>query len=180
MNTFPLGLTGVILVEFALVILLAAKAQKNPSLALAGFLVYSVWNGLTLALVLATYTASSVVSALAISAGMYIGLAAFGIVTKRDLSGAGKAAISALIGVIIAMLVNAFFLHSSPVEIFISLLTVVIFSVLTAYDNQRIKTIYHQANGQPGVGLALFMALQLYLDFVNLFLSILRIFGSRN
>lgn len=180
MNGFPLGYTGLVLVEFGLVILLASKAQKNPSLALGGFIVYSVLNGFTIALILATYTASSVVSAFGISAGMFIGLSAFGTLTKRDLSVVGRAAMSALIGVIIAMLVNVFFLHSSPVEIFISILCVLIFSGLTAYDNQRIRTVYAQTNGQANSGIALFLALQLYLDFINLFLSILRIFGSRN
>lgn len=101
-----------------------------------------------------------------------------GVFTKKDLSAVGHAAYSALIGIIIAMLLNMFLLHSSAVEFFISILMVLIFSGITAYDNQRIRQVYAQTGDQAGTGMAVFFALQLYLDFINLFLAFLRIFGK--
>ena len=99
---------------------------------------------------------------------------------KRDLSGVGRAGQAALIGVIIALVLNIFILRSSVVELFISLLLVVIFAGITAYDNQSIRNIYVQTNGTAHSGIAVFMALKLYLDFINLFLAFLRIFGRNN
>ena len=78
------------------------------------------------------------------------------------------------------MLLNMFLLHSSAVEFFISILMVLIFSGITAYDNQRIRQVYAQTGDQVGTGMAVFFALQLYLDFINLFLAFLRIFGKNN
>ena len=101
-------------------------------------------------------------------------------VTKKDLTGVGRAGMAALIGVIIAMVLNVFILRSSAVELFISLLLVVIFAGITAYDNQKIRSIYIESNGTAHSGIAVFLALQLYLDFINLFLAFLRIFGRNN
>jgi len=165
--------------EFVLVIYLGAKAQKNPSLAIAGFVLYAVVNGITLSALL-LYTQTSIFGAFLSAAATFGAMALVGIFTKKDLSRLGHAAYSALIGIIIAMLLNVFLLHSSAVELFISLLTVIVFSGITAYDNQNISRVYAQADGQVGTGVAVFFALQLYLDLINLFLAFLKIFGKNN
>ncbi|HLQ40766.1 MAG TPA: Bax inhibitor-1/YccA family protein [Tetragenococcus sp.] len=176
LSRFPLGLTGIWLVEIGLVILLSAKAQKNPSLTLAGFIVYSLLNGLVLSLTLSFYTQATVGRAFVSAMVTFIGMSIYGVFTKRDLTGIGRAGIGLLWGVIIATLINLF-LQSSGVDYFLSYATVLIFVGLTAYDNQQIRNMYFATVGQDNLGIAAFMALQLYLDFINLFLSLLRIFS---
>lgn len=174
---FPLGIWGLWLVQIGLVLLLGAKARTNPSLAIGGFVAYSILMGLTLSVTMLLYTEASIARAFVTAGSMFIGLSVFGVFTKRDLSGIGRACYGALIGIIIGMLLNAFILKSQPVDYFVSILTVIIFSGLTAYDNQNIRNIYFASESSPGNGVAVFMALQLYLDFINLFLALLRIFG---
>lgn len=177
-NNFPLGFWGIWIAEIALVIFLGVKAQKNPTLAIGGFIVYSALNGLTLAVTLAMYDIGTVTQAFVTASATFLVMSLVGSFTKRDLSGIGRAALSCLLGIIIAMLLNVFVLHSGAVDFFISILMVVIISAITAYDNQMIRKIYLGTNGEAGNGVAVFMALQLYLDFINLFISFLRIFGS--
>ncbi|MGO3114917.1 Bax inhibitor-1/YccA family protein [Enterococcus pseudoavium] len=177
-NNFPLGFWGIWIAEIALVIFLGIKAQKNPTLAIGGFIVYSALNGLTLAVTLAMYDLGTVTQAFVTASATFLVMSLVGTFTKRDLSGIGRAALSCLLGIIIAMLLNVFLLHSGAVDFFISILMVVIMSGITAYDNQMIRKVYLGSNGQVGSGVAVFMALQLYLDFINLFISFLRIFGN--
>lgn len=177
-NNFPLGFWGIWIAEIALVIFLGVKAQKDPTLAIGGFIVYSALNGLTLAITLAMYDIGTVTQAFVTASATFLVMSLVGSFTKRDLSGIGRAALSCLLGIIIAMLLNVFVLHSGAVDFFISILMVVIMSAITAYDNQMIRKIYLGTNGEAGNGVAVFMALQLYLDFINLFISFLRIFGS--
>ncbi|MBO0471993.1 Bax inhibitor-1/YccA family protein [Enterococcus sp. DIV0242_7C1] len=177
---YPMAFYGFWIAELALVVFLGFKAAKNPTLAISGFVVYSILNGITLAVTLAMYTEGTVVAAFVSAAATFGGMSLVGIFTKRDLSAMGHAAYSALIGLIIAIFLNAFILKSGPVDYFISILMVIIFAGITAYDNQKIRTLYTQTGGQPGTGIAVFMALQLYLDFINLFLAFLRIFGKNN
>lgn len=179
-NNFPLGFVGLWIVELILVMVLGVKAQKNPSLAIGGFIAYSLLNGITLAVTLAYYDIGTVTQAFLTATLMFMGMSVVGVTTKRDLSGVGRAGQAALIGVIIALVLNIFILRSSVVELFISLLLVVIFAEITAYDNQSIRNIYVQTNGTAHSGIAVFMALKLYLDFINLFLAFLRIFGRNN
>lgn len=179
-NNFPLGFMGLWIVQIILVLVLGAKAQKNPNLAIGGFIAYSLLNGIVLAVTLAFYDIGTITTAFISATGMFIGMSAIGMFTKKDLSGVGRAGMAALIGVIIAMVLNVFILRSSAVELFISLLLVVIFAGITAYDNQKIANVYVQSNGQANSGIAVFLALQLYLDFINLFLAFLRIFGRNN
>ncbi|EME8273949.1 Bax inhibitor-1/YccA family protein [Enterococcus faecium] len=179
-NNFPLGFVGLWIVELILVMVLGVKAQKNPSLAIGGFIDYSLLNGITLAVTLAYYDIGTVTQAFLTATLMFMGMSVVGVTTKRDLSGVGRAGQAALIGVIIALVLNIFILRSSVVELFISLLLVVIFAGITAYDNQSIRNIYVQTNGTAHSGIAVFMALKLYLDFINLFLAFLRIFGRNN
>ena len=179
-NNFPLGFMGLWIVELILVMVLGVKAQKNPSLAIGGFIAYSLLNGVTLAVTLAFYDIGTVTQAFLTATLMFMGMSVVGVTTKRDLSGVGRAGQAALIGVIIALVLNIFILRSSAVELFISLLLVVICAGITAYDNQSIRNIYVQTNGTAHSGIAVFMALKLYLDFINLFLAFLRIFGRNN
>ena len=179
-NNFPLGFVGLWIVELILVMVLGVKAQKNPSLAIGGFIAYSLLNGITLAVTLAYYDIGTVTQAFLTATLMFMGMSVVGVTTKRDLSGVGRAGQAALIGVIIALVLNIFILRSSVVELFISLLLVVIFAGITAYDKQSIRNIYVQTNGTAHSGIAVFMALKLYLDFINLFLAFLRIFGRNN
>ncbi len=179
-NNFPLGFVGLWIVELILVMVLGVKAQKNPSLAIGGFIAYSLLNGITLAVTLAYYDIGTVTQAFLTATLMFMGMSVVGVTTKRDLSGVGRAGQAALIGVIIVLVLNIFILRSSVVELFISLLLVVIFAGITAYDNQSIRNIYVQTNGTAHSGIAVFMALKLYLDFINLFLAFLRIFGRNN
>jgi len=176
LQNFPLGITGIWLVEFALVIVVSAKAQKNPSLTIAGFIVYALLNGFTLSVTLMLYSQASIALAFATATLTFVGMSLYGMFTKRDLSRVGQLAIGLLWGVIIATLLN-FFLASSAVNYFLSYITVLIFIGLTAYDNQQIRKLYAASQGQDRTGLAAFMGLQLDLDFINLFLSLLRIFS---
>ena len=170
---------GAIFLELALVFVASSAARRNTPWALPLFLVYSALNGFTMSFVIAAYTGAQVVGAFVSSAAVFFIMAAIGATTKKDLSGMAKALIAGLIGIIIAGLVNAF-LGSGMMSLLISVVTVVIFSGLIAYENQIIKRVYGQTRGQVSDGWAISMALSLYLDFINLFVSILNLFGRRN
>lgn len=170
---------GAVFLELALVFIATGAARKNSPAALPLFLTYSALNGFTLSFVIAQYTGATVLSAFLSSAGLFFVMAMIGKVTKKDLSGMAKALMAALIGLVLASVVNIF-LGSSGMSFIISVLSVVIFSGLIAYDNQMIKRVYEQTNGQVGDGWAISMALNLYLDFINLFLNLLRIFGRND
>ncbi|WP_332384289.1 Bax inhibitor-1/YccA family protein [Lactococcus laudensis] len=164
------------ILEMVLVVAVTPMAAKNSPMALPAFIGFSALNGFTLTFTLAYFDLSSIAIAFAITAGMFFALSIFGKMTKRDLSGMGKAMFAALIGIIIASVVNLF-VGSSGIDFMISILSVIVFSGLIAWDNQRIETLYNQSNGNVTDGRAVSMALSLYLDFINLFISILRIFG---
>ena len=127
----------------------------------------------------AFYTPGTVLSAFVSSALLFFVMAAVGIFTKKDLSGIGRAMMAALIGLLIAMVVNIF-LASGFFDYMISVAMVLVFSVLIAWDNQRIRYAYEQSQGRVATGWVVSMALSIYLDFINLFLSILRIFGRND
>ena len=163
--------------ELALVFVASSMAAKNSPAALPVFLVYSVLNGFTLSFVVAFYTPGTVLSAFVSSALLFFVMAAIGIFTKKDLSGMGRALMAALVGLIIAMVVNLF-LANSFFDYMISIAMVLVFSGLIAWDNQKIRYVYEQSRGQVATGWIISMALSIYLDFINLFLSFLRIFGN--
>ncbi len=165
--------------ELALVFVASSMAAKNSPAALPVFLVYSLLNGFTLSFVVAFYTPGTVLSAFVSSALLFFVMAAIGIFTKKDLSGMGRALMAALVGLIIAMVVNIF-LASSFFDYMISIAMVLVFSGLIAWDNQKIRYVYEQSRGQVATGWVISMALSIYLDFINLFLSILRIFGRND
>lgn len=165
--------------ELVLVFAASGMALKNSPAALPLFLVYSALNGFTLSVVLALYTQSSVLSAFVTASAMFFAMAFIGKVTKKDLSGMGRALRAALFGLIIASVINIF-LRSGSFDFLISITGVIIFSGLIAWDNQKIRYVYEQSNGQVENGWAVSLALSLYLDFINLFLSLLRLFGRND
>ena len=165
--------------ELGLVFVASSMAAKNSPAALPVFLGYSVLNGFTLSFVVAFYTPGTVLSAFVSSALLFFVMAAIGIFTKKDLSGMGRALMAALVGLIIAMIVNIF-LASGFFDYMISIAMVLVFSGLIAWDNQKIRYVYEQSRGQVATGWVISMALSIYLDFINLFLSILRIFGRND
>lgn len=168
---------GIIIAEFALVIFLSWKAQKMSfSTAAISFLAYSVLSGITLASVFLVYTTTSITNTFFITAGTFLALSFYGYTTNRNLAGWGDFLIMSLIGIIIASVVN-FFLQSPAIQWMVTYAGIVIFTGLIAYDTQKLKQI--ALSGGASSNLAILGALSLYLDFINLFLSILRAIGDR-
>ena len=171
---------GLIIAEFALVIILSAGIRRMSfPAAAASFVIYSIVNGLTLSAVLFVYTSTSVVRIFVITALMFGAMSVYGATTKNNLQSAGKYLMMALIGLIIASLVNLF-MHSSSLDWLISFVTVGVFTGLTAYDTQKITGAARYAQDNENFKkIAIIGALELYLDFVNIFLALLRLFGKR-
>lgn len=167
--------TGI--VEVALVIFASGLAAKNSPATLPIFLLYSAVNGFSLSFIVSLYLPGTVLTAFISSAALFFVMAIVGVVIKKDLSGIGRALIAALFGLILAMVVNIF-LNSDLMDYIISIIMVLVFSGLIAWDNQKIRYVYEESDGQVSTGWAISLALSLYLDFINLFLSFLRIFGS--
>ncbi len=175
------GIWVLIIAELAIAIGFNFVLRSVPvPLAAAMFLVYSVLTGATLSIILLIYTASSVAATFFITAGMFAGTSAYGYVTKRSLDSIGSFCIMGLWGLIIASLVNIF-LRSSGMSWLISFVGVIVFTGLTAYDTQKLKQAY--AEGESGSAMnrkiALLGAFSLYLDFINLFIYLLRFMGNR-
>lgn len=172
---------GLVIAEFALVIGISA-AINRLSLATATlmFVAYSVINGAMLSSIFMIYTAASIASVFFITAATFAVMALIGYTTKTDLTSVGKLLFMALIGLVIATIVNMF-IGSSTLTMICSYVGVLIFVGLTAYDSQKIKNMLMQAPdaGESSQKLALLGALTLYLDFINLFIYLLRIFGDR-
>ncbi|MGN0221831.1 MAG: Bax inhibitor-1/YccA family protein [Prevotella sp.] len=173
---------GLLIAEFLLVIGLSAAINRMSLFtATLAFLLYSVVNGATLSVILYAYTEASVVSVFLITAGTFATMAVVGYTTKKDLSSWGKMFMFAIIGIIIASLVNVFLIKSTGLDLLISIIGVLLFVGLTAYDSQKIKNMLMMAPdaGENMQKLALLGSLSLYLDFINLFIYLLRIFGGR-
>lgn len=179
-NTWVLW--GLIIAEVGLVIAINAAINKL-SLAMATllFILYSVINGATLSVIFVAYSIGTISKVFFITAGTFAVMAFIGYVTKTDLSKMGKILFMALIGVIIATVVNIF-VKSSGLDMILSYVGVLVFVGLTAYDTQKIKQMLWQAGNvsENSQKVALLGALSLYLDFINLFLYLLRIFGRRD
>jgi FtsH-binding integral membrane protein len=153
----------------------------SAALAVAAFFFYSALNGVTLSIIFAVYTTASIAGTFFVTAGMFGAMAAIGWVTKRDLSSLGSILFMALIGLILASIVNIFVANEALYWI-ITYAGVAIFAGLTAYDMQKIKKMQEagvDAYSEQGKKAAVMGALALYLDFINLFLFLLRIFGRR-
>ena len=172
---------GLIIAEFALVIGISAAINRlSLTTATLMFILYSVINGAVLSSIFLVYTMSSIASVFFITAGTFGVMALIGYTTKKDLTSMGKILFMALIGIIIATIVNIF-LKSSGLQMIVSYLGVLVFVCLTAYDSQKIKQMLQMAPdaSEASQKLALLGALTLYLDFINLFIYLLRIFGRR-
>ena len=172
---------GLIIAEFALVFGVSAAINRlSLTTATLMFILYSVINGALLSYIFLAYTASSIATVFFITAGTFGTMALIGYTTKTDLSSMGKILFMALIGLIIATIVNLF-IKSSGFTLILSYVGVLIFVGLTAWDSQKIKQMLLQAPdaGEASQKLALLGALTLYLDFINLFIYLLRIFGKR-
>jgi len=168
--------------EIVLVMVLSAKSLKDAPSSLPLFFVFSAVNGITLSVTLALYTPGTVTLAFFITAGMFFAMSWYGTHTKRDLTGLGKACMAGLIGIILTSFLSMIFAMFSPgmingMTILISLASVFIFSGLIAYENSRITDYYRSLNGRVPQGVVVQVGLQLYLDFLNLFISVLRILG---
>ena len=168
---------GLMIGELALVFTLAGAINKlSATTATLIFIAYSALNGITLSSVALVYTSNSITSTFVITGGMFGAMSLFGFMTKRDLTSWGSFLFMGLIGVVIASVVNIF-VGSSAVSWVISGLGVIVFTGLTAYDTWKIKAM--AAQGTEGRKPAILGALTLYLDFINLFLMLLRFTGNR-
>lgn len=173
---------GLIIAQLALVFVLSGMVHKmSGALATTLFMLYSALTGVTISSVLIVYAASSVASTFFICAAMFAALSVYGYTTKRSLSGMGSFLFMGLIGIIIASVVNIF-MKSSMMSMVISYAGVLIFAGLTAYDTQKLKDMGSQINQDDKENMrrySIMGALTLYLDFINLFLMLLRILGDR-
>lgn len=170
---------GLIIAQLGVVWYLSARVSKlSYSTATIMFIVYSVLSGITLSSIFILYTASSIASTFFITAGTFAVMSLAGFFTKKDLSGFGAIMMMGLIGVIIATVVN-YFLQSSTLNYIISYVGVMVFVGLTAYDTQKLKIMATQLDGEQAKKGSIMGALTLYLDFINLFLYLLRVLGDR-
>lgn len=173
---------ALIIVQLGLVMVLSMAVQKlSGAVATAIFMLYSALTGLTMASIFVVYTGSSIAGTFVVTAGMFGAMSLWGYTTKRDLSGMGSMLFMALIGIILASLVNLW-LQSTALMWAVTYIGVVVFVGLTAYDTQKLKNIGEGINVEDKENLrrySIMGALTLYLDFINLFLMLLRIFGNR-
>ncbi|WP_312072876.1 Bax inhibitor-1/YccA family protein [Atlantibacter sp.] len=173
---------GLVIAQLALVFILSGLVHKmSGALATTLFMLYSALTGLTMASIFLVYTSSSIASTFVVAGGMFGAMSLYGYTTKRDLSGFGNMLFMALIGIILASLVN-FWLKSEALMWVVTYIGVIVFVGLTAYDTQKLKNIGQQIDVTHQDNLrkySILGALTLYLDFINLFLMLLRIFGNR-
>lgn len=173
---------GLIIAQLALVFVLSGMLQRlSGAMATSLFMLYSALTGLTLSSIFIMYTASSIASTFLVTAGMFGAMSLYGYTTKRDLSGFGNMLFMALIGIVLASLVNMW-LKSDTLMWVITYIGVVLFVGLTAYDTQKLKMIGEQLSVDDKENFRKYSivgALTLYLDFINLFLMLLRIMGNR-
>lgn len=170
-----------ILAEFGLVIGLSAAIDRLSALtATLMFLLYSVINGVTLSSIFVVYEIGSIATSFYIAAGTFACMALYGSVSRKDLTSVGSICMMALFGALIALVVNLF-MHNSVLDLIVSGVVVLIFTGLTAYDAQKIKTLLYDApENDTTLKLSVLGALTMYLDFINIFLYLLRFFGRRN
>jgi uncharacterized protein len=179
LTSSPFVILALILAELALVFTLSARADRfAPSTAMGLFVLYSALNGVTLSFVLLAYTGESVAETFLVTAGMFGAVALYGTTTKRSLAGFGQFLFMGLVGLILASVVGIFW-HNDALQFVISAVGVFVFTGLAAWDAQRMKQMaLALPEGQVG-SYAIVGALSLYLDFLNLFLFLLRFMGNR-
>jgi FtsH-binding integral membrane protein len=170
---------GLMIAQLGIVFVLSARVQRlAASTAALLFVLYSALTGVTISFVLLAFTGESVATTFLVTAGMFGGLAAYGTVTHRSLAGLGQFLFMGLMGVVLASIVGLFW-HSDGLQFVVSFIGVIVFTGLAAYDAQRLKAMaLTTPEGQTG-SYAIVGALALYLDFINLFLFLLRFTGSR-
>lgn len=181
LQAHPLVLWILMIAEIGMVFGFRATSKRSSTANGLLFFTFAAVNGLVLSVTLSYYRIADITVAFVTGAALFAALAIIGFVTKRNLSRVGQMAMGLLIGLILASIINLF-IQSSFMQLMMSYVGVVIFSLLTAYDNQRLKQIYYQATNAGGLevslnNIAIMGALNLYLDFINLFLYILQIFG---
>lgn len=170
----------VMLAPLGMVFYLSARIQKmSVASAQTTFWIFAGLMGLSLSSIFLVYTPASIVQTFFITATAFGALSLYGYTTKRDLSAMGSFLFMGLIGIIIASLVNLF-LQSSALQFAVSVIGVLVFAGLTAYDTQQIKEMYYEGDGEAVAGRKAIMgALRLYLDFINLFMFLLQFLGNR-
>lgn len=178
----PALMWGLFIAELALVVILSARIMKMSFIS-AGvmFAVYAILNGVTMSFIFLVYTAESIAQTFFITAGTFAGMSLVGYLTKKDLSTFGRTLYMLLVGLVIATVVNMF-MHNAGLTVILNYMGVIVFVGLTAYDTQKIKKMMI-ACGEAGVNdqtskIALLGSLTLYLDFINLFLYLLRFLGK--
>lgn len=174
------GFFILLIAEFTIVIVSNWAVSKNNAI-LAGilFAAYSYLTGVTFSILFLAYTTASITIIFLVTAAIFGIMAVYGLVTKKDLSSVGSILLMGLIGIIIVSVVNLFLIKSSMMDTIICGVGVLIFVGLTAYDAQKIKRLAAVSNNSNVLSLALLGAFELYLDFINLFLKLLRLFGKR-
>lgn len=179
--TKPWVFMTLVVLQLVVVLLLSLLIFRlSFSAALALFILYAILTGATLSVIFLIYTAGSIAATFFVAAGMFASMAVYGAITKHDLTSMGSLLGMMLWGIILALIVNLF-LKSPMLDLITAIIGVIVFAGLTAYDMQKIKTIAAQLSAQDESTqkIMLIGALQLYLDFINLFLSLLRIMGRR-
>jgi len=172
---------GLIIAELALVVGLSAAINRLSAGTASGlFMLYSALNGVTLSSIFLVYAQATIFKAFLVTGGMFGAMSLYGLMTKRDLTGLGSFMFMGLIGIIIASVVNIF-TKSAMMDFIISCVGVLVFTGLTAYDTQKLKVMGEMAPADDATAVrrgAILGALTLYLDFINLFLMMLRLFGG--
>ena len=167
-----------IVVELISVIVTTILVRKNlPAAAAVCGTIYCIVNGLTLSVIFLVYEMQSIVAIFFVTAAIFGAMAFYGAKTKKDLTSIGSLCYMALIGIIVMTFVNILFLKSEGLDLALSYVGVLIFVGITAYDTQRIRKLATSDNGMSPYSIAILCALNLYLDFINLFLKLLRIFA---
>jgi hypothetical protein len=170
---------GVMIAQLGIVFWLSARVEHMaPGTAATLFLVYSGLTGVTFAVILYAFTQSSVATTFFVTAGTFGAMAAYGTMTKRSLAGWGQFLFMGLVGVVIASVVGIFW-QNDAFQFVLSFIGVILFTALTAYDAQRLKEMALSVSPERAGSYAIVGALKLYLDFINLFLFLLRFTGSR-
>lgn len=170
---------GALVVELGLVFYLSARVQKlTPNAATMLFLLYAGLNGVTLSVLMLAYTGASIATTFLVTAGMFGALALFGSTTKRSLAGVGQFFYMGLVGLVLASILGLFW-HNGALEFLISVVGVIVFTGLTAWDAQRLKHMGAELPQAQSGSYAIVGALSLYLNFINLFLILLRFQGGR-
>jgi FtsH-binding integral membrane protein len=172
---------GLVIGQLLMVVgLSAAITRLSGAMATGLFMAYSALNGVTISFIFLAYTQASIVSTFLICAGMFGAMSLYGLTTKKDLTGWGSFLFMGLIGVVIASIVNIF-LMSSMMHFIISVMGVIVFTGLTAYDTQQLRVMGETMPEDDSTAVrrgTILGALRLYLDFINLFLMLLRLFGT--